>query len=340
MSLTPREIGTLIVVVLRAVRTLPQTRHYMHPNSVRQNHLPNKRHIGKQDPYCLVVVNGEKRRTKAIKRGGQHPEWDEEIRFTLFEDVDDVLARTAQGDGATEAPPPPPKDDKKLKKIKGGKIMRLACYADDPREPDLIGETEVDLTEVLTKGETDGNPSLASFWASSHSTDRLVQPDVQGQVCWEGVLGVDFLVERALTVWYSCIALICLYRSHPQRRRHQNLQRTRNTSDLEHLFPPALPLRRLHRRTELTATRVKVQTFFPRRSGHQIPDSIFMLRPMKGIEMAKLMRSRKSLANLGFLLMNGDRTITRHVIKLIFAGLLLILFVADSVNISAIWNIF
>ncbi|KAF4619524.1 hypothetical protein D9613_005481 [Agrocybe pediades] len=135
MSSTPREIGTLIVVVLRA------------------NHLPNKRHIGKQDPYCLVTVNGEKRRTKAIKRGGQHPEWDEEIRFTLFEDVDDVLARTAHGNGTP--PPPPPKDDKKTKRIKGGKTMKVACYADDPREPDLIGETEVDLTEVLTKGETD-----------------------------------------------------------------------------------------------------------------------------------------------------------------------------------------
>lgn len=34
--------------------------------------------------------------------------------------------------------------------------MKVACYADDPREPDLIGECEVDLTEVLTKGETDG----------------------------------------------------------------------------------------------------------------------------------------------------------------------------------------
>lgn len=34
--------------------------------------------------------------------------------------------------------------------------MKLACYADDPREPDLIGDAEVDLTEVLTKGETDG----------------------------------------------------------------------------------------------------------------------------------------------------------------------------------------
>ncbi|KAF8803710.1 hypothetical protein BYT27DRAFT_7108876 [Phlegmacium glaucopus] len=135
MSSTPREIGTLIVVVSRA------------------NHLPNKRHIGKQDPYCLVTVNGEKRRTKAIKRGGQHPEWDEEIRFTVFEDVDDMLARTARGDAT--APLPPPKDDKKNKKIKGGKTMKLACYADDPREPELIGETDVDLTEVLTRGETD-----------------------------------------------------------------------------------------------------------------------------------------------------------------------------------------
>ncbi|KDR83529.1 hypothetical protein GALMADRAFT_649948 [Galerina marginata CBS 339.88] len=146
MSSTPREIGTLIVVVLRA------------------NHLPNKRHIGKQDPYCLVVVNGEKRRTKAIKRGGQHPEWDEEVRFTLFEDVDDVLARTAHGDGTP--PPPPPKDDKKNKKIKGGKTMKVACYADDPREPELIGETEVDLTEVLTKGETDE-------WFTLNSKDKF-----------------------------------------------------------------------------------------------------------------------------------------------------------------------
>ncbi|KAF5321032.1 hypothetical protein D9619_000857 [Psilocybe cf. subviscida] len=135
MSATPREIGTLIAVVIRA------------------NHLPNKRHIGKQDPYCLVIVNGEKRRTKAIKRGGQHPEWDEEIRFTLYEDTDDVLARTARGDGTP--PPLPPKDNKKTLNVKGGKTMKVACYADDPREPDLIGECEVDLTEVLTKGETD-----------------------------------------------------------------------------------------------------------------------------------------------------------------------------------------
>ncbi|KAF8639740.1 hypothetical protein AX17_001002 [Amanita inopinata Kibby_2008] len=134
MSSTPHEIGTLIVVVLKA------------------NHLPNKRHIGKQDPYCVVAVNGEKRRTKAIKRGGQHPEWDEEIRFTLFEDTEDTSEQSAQ---KNSTPPPPPKNVRRPKNIRGGRAMKVACFADDPREPDFIGEADVDLTEVLTKGETD-----------------------------------------------------------------------------------------------------------------------------------------------------------------------------------------
>ncbi|EGO01765.1 hypothetical protein SERLA73DRAFT_166282 [Serpula lacrymans var. lacrymans S7.3] len=135
MSSSPREIGTLIVVVLKA------------------KNLPNKRHIGKQDPYCAVTLHEEKRRTKAIKRGGQHPEWDEEFRFSIYEDVEDMLARTAQG---SDTPPPlPPKNSRFPKKIQGGKTMKLQCFADDAREPDMIGESMVDLTEVLTKGETD-----------------------------------------------------------------------------------------------------------------------------------------------------------------------------------------
>jgi len=34
--------------------------------------------------------------------------------------------------------------------------MKVACFADDLRDPIPIGETNVDLTEVLTTGETDG----------------------------------------------------------------------------------------------------------------------------------------------------------------------------------------
>ncbi|KAF9076380.1 hypothetical protein BDP27DRAFT_1284103 [Rhodocollybia butyracea] len=133
MTTTPREIGTLVVVVLKA------------------NHLPNKRHIGKQDPYCAVTLNNQTRRTKAIKKGGQHPEWDEEIRFQLYED-DEEPSKTKLNSGTP--PPPPPKNDKILK-IKGGTFMKVACYADDAREPDLIGDGLVDLKEVITKGESD-----------------------------------------------------------------------------------------------------------------------------------------------------------------------------------------
>ncbi|TFK29310.1 hypothetical protein FA15DRAFT_632252 [Coprinopsis marcescibilis] len=170
MSTTPREIGTLIVVILKA------------------NHLPNKRHIGKQDPYCVVTVNGEKRRTKAIKRGGQHPEWDEEIRFILYEDTDDVLTRTAKPFDGTP-PPLPPKEKFSLRNIKGGKIMKLTCFADDAREPDFIGEADVDLTEVLTKGETDewftlnnkdkfaGKVYLElTFWSNEPPPEKKVTP--------------------------------------------------------------------------------------------------------------------------------------------------------------------
>ncbi|KAJ7904333.1 hypothetical protein B0H14DRAFT_2490938 [Mycena olivaceomarginata] len=166
MSSTPREIGTLIVVILKA------------------NHLPNKRNIGKQDPYCLVSVNGEKQRTKVIKRGGQHPEWDEEIRFKLYED--DAL----MPNGPDGAPPPlPPKDGKR--NIKGGTIMKLSCFADDPREPSLIGQADVDLTEVLTKGETDEWFTLMNkekfagkvyieltFWSNEPAPEKKVVPVV------------------------------------------------------------------------------------------------------------------------------------------------------------------
>ena len=76
------------------------------------------------------------------------------MRFTLYEDNDDPLG-TSSTPGSTP-PPLPPKSERRKKKIKGGNLMIVACYADDPKEPELIGETVVDLTEVLTKGETDG----------------------------------------------------------------------------------------------------------------------------------------------------------------------------------------
>ncbi|KAJ7742476.1 hypothetical protein DFH07DRAFT_42699 [Mycena maculata] len=108
----------------------PQGRivHFLHPIlNIHQNHLPNKKSIGKQHPYCSITFNGEKQFTRIINKGGAHPEWDEERRFTLYEDNAGV---TSDGQKNT------PKE----------RLLKLSCYASDPT---------VDLTEVLTKGEHD-----------------------------------------------------------------------------------------------------------------------------------------------------------------------------------------
>ncbi|WWD19239.1 hypothetical protein CI109_103697 [Kwoniella shandongensis] len=157
-ALEPKELGTLIVVVGKA------------------KNLPNKSRFGKQDPFCTVAVGEEKQRTKPIKRGGQHPEWDEELRFAIFEDVDDVLVRSeSQPDSLNAslngAPAPLPKDTPagvitsaalasksrkgRLGKKGGGKTLKVTCYADDPKEPELIGECVVNFEEALKKGEVD-----------------------------------------------------------------------------------------------------------------------------------------------------------------------------------------
>ncbi|KAL0247296.1 hypothetical protein I308_104332 [Cryptococcus tetragattii IND107] len=152
-SAEPKELGTLIVVVGKA------------------RNLPNKSRFGKQDPFCTVLVGEEKQKTKAIKRGGQHPEWDEEFRFAILEDVEDVIQRSeSQSESLNSSlngkPLPVPDDpgvvttaalaskSRKAKK-KGGKSMKIACYADDAKEPELIGDCVVSLEDVLKRGEVD-----------------------------------------------------------------------------------------------------------------------------------------------------------------------------------------
>ena len=42
---------------------------------------------------------------------------------------------------------------------KSKRELKVAVYADDPRDPDLIGDATIDLTETLKKGEFDGQSS-------------------------------------------------------------------------------------------------------------------------------------------------------------------------------------
>ena len=57
MTVDGPEIGTLVIVVDRA------------------RHLPNRKTMGKQDPYCAVRLAKEAKKTETDRRGGHTPRW-------------------------------------------------------------------------------------------------------------------------------------------------------------------------------------------------------------------------------------------------------------------------
>ncbi|KAG8892399.1 hypothetical protein FRC01_014188, partial [Tulasnella sp. 417] len=115
--------------------------------------LPNKRLIGKQDPYCELKLGDQTVRTHAIKRGNQHPEWEQEFRFPLYETAEEEVSKVWKKDDSNAAPH---KASAKARKP-SSRILHVACYAEDFRKPDFIGETIVDLTEALKTGEMKGS---------------------------------------------------------------------------------------------------------------------------------------------------------------------------------------
>lgn len=191
----PKELGTLVIVVGKAVS------YQSTAVANSQRNLPNLARFGKQDPYCTIAIGNEKKKTEPIKRyvatlfdcgicltgsGGQHPEWDTELRFTIMQDADDILAASAaeaEANSLRRKPdglPPLPteaqqgvvtpatlasksRQTKPGKKV--GKTMRISAYADDPKAPELIGEVNASFDAVLSEGEVDGASGF-SHWVA------------------------------------------------------------------------------------------------------------------------------------------------------------------------------
>ncbi|KAI9368971.1 hypothetical protein BJX61DRAFT_536812 [Aspergillus egyptiacus] len=102
MSVDGPAIGTLVAIVDRA------------------KNLPNRKTMGKQNPYCAARLGKEARKTDTDLRGGQTPRWDQELRFTVHESPDYLR-------------------------------MKLSVFNDDKRT-DLIGETWIDLKNLIIPG--------------------------------------------------------------------------------------------------------------------------------------------------------------------------------------------
>lgn len=102
MTVDGPEIGTLVAVVDRA------------------KNLPNRKTMGKQDPYCAARLGKEAKKTETDRRGGQTPKWDQELRFTVRDSPDYYQ-------------------------------MKVSVFNDD-KKTELIGETFIRLDEVIVPG--------------------------------------------------------------------------------------------------------------------------------------------------------------------------------------------
>ncbi|KAF8626408.1 hypothetical protein AX17_006575 [Amanita inopinata Kibby_2008] len=108
MPSNPEVLGTLVVVVLKA------------------RNLHDKHSLYKQDVFTEVKFSGSTKRTHVDVRGGQHPLWDEELRFPVFCDPSD-----------------------------NNRMMQVACYAKEPKSEDLLGKGTINITDTLRSGEFD-----------------------------------------------------------------------------------------------------------------------------------------------------------------------------------------
>ncbi|KAK4694101.1 hypothetical protein P7C71_g3420, partial [Lecanoromycetidae sp. Uapishka_2] len=102
MTVDGPEIGTLVAIVDRA------------------KNLPNRKAMGKQDPYCAARLGKEAKKTETDKRGGQTPKWDQELRFTVHDSPDYYQ-------------------------------LKISVFNDD-KKTELIGETWVALDQIIMPG--------------------------------------------------------------------------------------------------------------------------------------------------------------------------------------------
>ncbi|KDQ57370.1 hypothetical protein JAAARDRAFT_131497, partial [Jaapia argillacea MUCL 33604] len=101
-------IGTLVVVVLKA------------------RNLRDK-HFYKQDVYATISLEGTTKRTEVDVKGGQHPEWDQELRLQIFKNTGEK-----------------------------SRTLHVECFSAEERKDDnLLGSGNVDITETLQTGEFD-----------------------------------------------------------------------------------------------------------------------------------------------------------------------------------------
>jgi hypothetical protein len=74
-----------------------------------------------------LIISGTTKRTQVDAKGGQHPVWDAELRFSILHSTTEKNRK-----------------------------LEVSCYAKEHKSDDLLGNAIVDITETLKTGEFDG----------------------------------------------------------------------------------------------------------------------------------------------------------------------------------------
>jgi hypothetical protein len=92
-----------------------------------------------------------------MSRGGQHPEFDDEVRFKIYEETEDILNRPSK---SSETPSTisdvSSNSTGATARLPLNKSIQVQVWADDSKEPKIVGECSVDLSEVFRTCEQDG----------------------------------------------------------------------------------------------------------------------------------------------------------------------------------------
>ena len=78
------------------------------------------------------MVSGATQKTRIDKKGGQHPVWDDEMRFAVMKDTN---AKT--------------------------RTIEVSCWSQEPKTVEIMGKGTLDISETLRIGEFDGEQIIS-----------------------------------------------------------------------------------------------------------------------------------------------------------------------------------
>lgn len=105
--MSENQLGTLIVVFMKA------------------RNLPNRRTLGKQNPYCIARIGHDAQRSPADYRGGQTPYWNHEVRYNIMN-------------------------------MREHRVLKLSLLDENDSRPELIGDTTIMLEQAFAAPPNEG----------------------------------------------------------------------------------------------------------------------------------------------------------------------------------------